>query len=385
MSGGRPTTLPADAGVGLPGGVPANCTTIPCPAAVTVTVAIALSGTVACPGHPMVISANGTPSGGTYSWTISDTRAQLVDGTGNPISTGSNVNLRGFHADDTSGVIPARTVTVSVTYTHPSGTASDSKVVNIHKIEFKVTNKAITRGFTEVQETATAVQLWTFTGPEMATDPTVEIQLDASCPRKADCAANHRVGWLQTMLTDTRQARYSHTSLDVVVATPIRDVWNATIFPFYSTVTAFIGDRDKQTAHHEDSPSFPSPPGAPWTDPRVGVGASPPPGPPPATNLQLRRMNFSDSFTAWLVVQNIEWAAHHLTDSFAYQGHFDWSMQLNVTVDTTKAVGSRVSPKRKKITAPAKIQRGKGSGTPNLAAPIFNTSAVLNVNPAPGI
>lgn len=361
---------------------PPACTTGPCPLQVSVT--IALSAPVACPGHPLPITATGNPSGGTYSWTVSGGGAELVDGAGAPVSTGSSVNLRSFKPDDATGEIPEQTASVSVTYTHPNGTARDSKPVKIHKIEFKVTNKAITRGFTDALESATAVQLWSY-GTEMSTDPRVEIQLDASCPRKAACAANHRVGWLQTMLTDTRQARYSHTSLDVVVTTPIRDVWNATVFPFYSTVTAFTGDRNTQTAHHEDSPSFPSAPGAPWTDPRAGVGASPPPGPPPATNLQLRTMSFSDSFTAWLVVQNIEWAAHHLADSFAYQGHFDWSMQLNVTVDTTKAVGSRVTPKRNRITAPAEIQSGKGGGTPNLAAPFFNNSAVLTVNPAPGV
>lgn len=307
-----------------------------------------------------------------------------MDAAGNPSSTGPTVFLRSFQPDHTNGNIPAQSANVQVTYTHPKGTATDSKNVTVHKIEFKVTNKAITKGFTDARESAAAVQLWSH-GIEMSTDPKVEIQLDASCPRKAACAANHRVGWLQTMLADTRQARYTHTSLDVVVATPIRDVWNATVFPFYSTVTAFTGDKDKQTAHHEDSPSFPSAPGAPWTDPRAGVGPSPPPGPPPAKNLQLRTMSFSDSFTAWLVVQNIEWAGHHLADSFAYQGHFDWSMQLNVTVDTTKAVGSRVTPKKNRITAPADIQSGKGGGMPNLAAPIFNTSAVLKVNSAPGI
>jgi hypothetical protein len=42
-------------------------------------------------------------------------------------------------------------------------------------------------------------------------------------------------------------------------------------------------------------------------------------------------------------------------------------------------------PKKKRIAAPAKIARGKGGGTPNLALPIFNTSAVLQVNAAPGI
>jgi hypothetical protein len=60
-------------------------------------------------------------------------------------------------------------------------------------------------------------------------------------------------------------------------------------------------------------------------------------------------------------------------------------MQLNVTVDTTKAVGSRVTPKKNRITAPAEIQSGKGGGTPNLDAPTFNTTNVLNTNPAPGI
>jgi hypothetical protein len=365
------------------GGTPTTCPTAPCPA---VSVKITLSAPVACPCHPLEMTATGTPPGGTFDWTMSGggLHTELVDAAGTRTTTGASVFLRSFEPDNATGKIPAQTVKIDVKYTHPSGTATDSKNVTVHKIEFKVTNKAITKGFTEARESATAVQLWSF-GTEMSTDPQVEIQLDASCPRKAACAANHRVGWLQTMLTDTRQARYSHTSLDVVVTTPIRDVWNATVFPFYSTVTAFTGDRDKQTAHHEDSPSFPSAPGAPWTDPRAGVGASPPPGPPPATNLQLRRMSFSDSFSAWLVVQNIEWEAHHLADSFAYQGHFDWSMQLNVTVDTTKAVGSRVTPKKNRITAPAEIQSGKGGGTPNLDAPTFNTTNVLNTNPAPGV
>lgn len=371
-----PKPSASDAGI-CPPGSPA-----PCP--LTVTVVINLSQPIACPGHPLEITAVGTPSGGTYSWTVSGGGAALVDSSGAPVSTGPSVNLRSFQPDDATGKIPEKTATVGVTYTHPNGTATASKTVKIHKIEFAVTNKAITSGFTDALESGGAVQLWSLL-TEMSTDPAVEIQLDASCPRQADCAANHRVGWLQTMLTDNRQARYSHTLLQVAVTTPIRDVWNATVFPFYSAVIPFTGDRDTQTAHHEDSPSFPGAPGAQWTDPRAGLASNPPPGPPPATNLQLRTISFSDSFTAWLVVQNIEWAGHHLANSFAYQGHFDWSMQLNVAVDTTKAVGSRVTPKRKKITAPADIQAGKGGGTPNLAVPIFNTSAVLNVNPAPGI
>ena len=120
-----------------------------CPLQVTVT--ISLSQPVACPGHPLSITAVGTPSGGTFAWSSSG--AELVDSSGSPVSTGATVFLRSFKADDATGAIPESAATISVTYTHPNGTATDSKPVKTHKIEFEVTDTTITAGLTETKET----------------------------------------------------------------------------------------------------------------------------------------------------------------------------------------------------------------------------------------
>ena len=212
----------------------------------------------------------------------------------------------------------------------------------------------------------------------MSTNPKIEIRLGASCPRKTLCVQNHRVGWLQTMRTNDRRIRYRHTLITWTAPMPIRDVWEPdSLPPFYHHpfVKTFAADRDKQTAHHDDSPSLP----ASWTDPRPTALA-----PPPNIRRKLRQMFFSHSFTAWLVVQNIEWAAHDVPGSFVYLGNLDWSMHLDVTVDTTKAVGSRCDPRSRKVKA-GKLKKGKGGGNPVLSAPFFNTSQILSTAPAPPI
>ena len=162
---------------------------------------------------------------------------QLVDGAGNPVSTGDTVNLRYFKAEDKDGSIPEHTATVSVTYTRPDGTAKDSKPVKIHKIDFEIKDKNITTGFTITDESAGGVALKGVDGTDtMVTDPKVKVKLDASCPRKTDCAKNHRVGWLQTVSTNERKARYTHTEVSVVVPLPIRDgdpFAGPSPFPFY--------------------------------------------------------------------------------------------------------------------------------------------------------
>jgi len=374
MTDGKETTSPASGS----GTTPVSCTTEPCP--VPVTVVINLLQAVACPGHPLSMTAVGTPGGGTYKWTISGGTAQLVDAGGTPTTTGPTVYLRAFKADDATGNIPAQAATVGVTYTHPNGTATDSKNVPIHKIEFVVTNATVTSGLTQRRELPGGVRISHAGTATVSITPRVEIQLDASCPRKAACAANHRVGWLQVVLTNDRRSRFTHTLVEVTVVLPIRDeigtsTTPAPQFPFYANVATFTGDRDKQTAHHEDSPGM----GAAWVDPRPAA-----PNPPPAINRQLRSISFSNGFTAWTVVQNIEWSVHHLNDSFAYLRHFDWSMQLNLTVDTTQPVGSRCTPANNAPTVGA-VGIGKGGGTPVLTTPFPNVNHTVNTNPAPVI
>ncbi|OOG55624.1 hypothetical protein B0E48_13425 [Rhodanobacter sp. C03] len=301
--------------------------------------------------------------------------AALVDGTGNPVSTGDTVNLRSFKPDDATGKIPAKTASVSVTYTHPNGTASDSKPVPIHGIDFEVTDTTVTGGVTQANEAALGVDLGNAPGiATMSTDPKVKIKLDASCPRKTDCAQNHQVGFLQTVLTNDRRMRYTHTLIEITVVLPIRDQINGPK-PFYEGVTPFTGDGDRQTVHHEDSPNQ----STDWVDPRGGA-----PAPPPPINRQLRQMFFSDGFKVWLVVQNIEWAVHDKATSFVFLRNFEWSMQLNVAVDTTQPVGNRCTPFSQNPTI-GPVGIGKGGGTPNLADPYPNVNHTVNTNAAPGI
>jgi hypothetical protein len=240
--------------------------------------------------------------------------------------------------------------------------------VKIHKIEFDVTDKTITTATTTAQEDG-GVSLAGVSGVDtMVTDPKVKIKLDPSCPRKDDCAKNHRVGWLQTVTTNDRRARYTRTEVSVVVPLPIRDgdpKAGPSPFPFYDAAPDFTGDADTETAHHFDSPGN----GATWDDPRPAA-----PAPPPPKNRQLRQMFFHNAFTAWLVVQNKEWSLHDLPGSFAFQQHFDWSLDYDVTVDFTKAVGHKCTPPSKAL-GPLAMTKGKGGTGPTLSDKTPNEAA----------
>jgi hypothetical protein len=256
-----------------------------------------------------------------------------------------------------------------VTYTHPTlGTASADEEVIVHKIEFTVTNDAVVGGGTEAFEDAGGVQLGNSGGvATMSTTPDVEIKLDAACPRKSDCAQNHEVGWLQTVLTNTRTWHYSHTdwSLDPNFL-PMRDQIGGPR-PWYEPSSQFTGDNDSQAAHFEDSPSQ----SVPWVDPRAGA-----PAPPPASNRQLTGVEFANGFHAWLVVRNTEWWGHDEAGSFAFQRNFSWSCGLTVAVDTTKAVGSRCAPTSNPATIGA-LGNGKGGVTPTISASFPNSNHTI--------
>lgn len=372
-----PTTLGSASvppGSGSAGGTPATAQVQLTPITVTLTFPLP----VACPGHVFEMDAAGTPSGGTFAWTLSGGGAALTDSGGsNALTTGAQVFLVSYQPDNNNGNIPAQTASVTVTYTVGGGNASQTQTVNIHQIDFVVTNDSVTTGRTAANEQAAGVKLWNdpVTGaPEMSTDPRVQIKLDASCPRKGDCATNHRVGWLQTMLTNDRRRRYNDSEVDSPCGMPIRDVWDPdSLPPFYHSdfVKQFTGDRDTETAHHEDSPSLP----ATWGDlPYFPAGR------PAGSNLL--QMFFANSFSAWLVVQNVEWSAHDIPGSFVFLRNFNWSMRLNVTVDMTKAVGSRCSPQSNAVSLDQAPQVGRGGGSPLFSAPIFNTSVTMNAAPA---
>jgi len=179
---------------------------------------------------------------------------------------------------------------------------------------------------------------------------------------------------LQTVLTNDRRTRYTHTLIEVTVNAPIRD-GDANNKPYYDMVATFANDGDQKTVHHEDSPGQ----GATWTDPRPGA-----PAPPPSKHRQLRQVFFSNGFRAWLVARNLEWSGHHKDDSFIFLRNFDWSMSLNVTVDMTKAVGARGTPASNPPTVGA-VGVGKGGGSPNLADPYPNVDHQVTTNPAPAL
>jgi hypothetical protein len=336
----------------------------------------------ACPGRPLELRAVGDPLGGTYRWRVSG-NAQLVNAAGSPATNETRVFMRCFKPSHKTGNIPERKVSVRVTYTHPNGTARASKRITVHAIRFLTTNVRINRRrlHSRANETAVGVRVGQAVGgnPTMSTDPRVRIRLHPSCPRKADCARNHRIGWIQTIYNDVRRRRYTHTRDAIIVAPPLYDAVPGAIVPFYGGTNTFAGDGDVQTSHHEDSPY--TSPG--WTDPRAGA-----PAPPPAVNRQLRRILFGMRFTAWLVVQNMEWMAHDRDHSFAYIRNFNWWFNFPISVTTANAVGSRCSPASMRWRR-SRLRRGKGGRTPALAPPIFNNEvndpANRHINPAPAI
>jgi hypothetical protein len=338
-----------------------------------VVVRIQLSQPVGCPGHPLKVTAKGAPLGGTYHWTVSGGSPQLEDAGGIPTRGGRQLYFRSFRADSATGKIPEQQHTLTVTYTHPRGTATASKRVKIHGIDFRVTQTEIARSPILVFESPTHVILWTYDLPVIKTTPNIEIQLGHACPRKDQCAANYQVGWLQTMLSNRREIRYTNYMLDVVGSTPIRDARdNETPTPpppFYFKVHGFLHDKQSIVVPHEDSPQFPAYPGAELTNPISG---------------QLQSISLSHNFTAWLVVQNIEWASRRLADSFSFLGHFDWSVALSA-VTTNTPHGAHFLPDAGTPTAPNNIQPGKGPSSPSLERPTFNTSSTWRRSRIPGV
>jgi len=358
-----------------------------CP--VKVTVKITCSPPVACPGHPHEITAVGTPSGGDYAWRVSG--AELVDGSGSPISSGDTVYLRAFQADDATGAIPEKKATVSVTYTHPQGTAQESKPVTIHKIEFVVTNnETVTFTDLEVKEDrgeigslgGVSIESQDRNAETMNFNPKVTIKLDDSCPRKTDCARNHRVGWIQDVTSWNKSNEFRHQTCAAifVVKPPVRDSvkdLDEDDIPFYSAPITFDNysemdfeqDRNTFTVNHSDSPGWP----AAWSDPNP---------PNKSADNSLVGMVFQQDFTAWLAVQNIEWSKHDLRGSFAFQMHFDWSVDHTVKVDPTSPVGKRCSP-RGSTPKGKNLGKGKGSSAPSLTSMTASSAKAFKMKCTP--
>jgi len=373
-----------------------------------VSVKITLSQPVACPGHKLEITAAGTPSGGSYSWTSSG--ARLVDSGGHPTDSGDVVHLWGFQTDPLGKIveIPA---SVTVTYTHPNGTATDEKSVKIHKIDFEVTSTHVKAGSIKAHEEFADVNI-TNADPAVAvmrTSPEVVMKLHSSCPRETECANNHRVGWLQDVTASERVIQWRHRQVVLSYADgtppkqmsfPVRDGLESAPFPFYDEPTQFtrgasgtpdpVDDSDwakegepttskpqsprddklRATVSFEDSPGF----GGLWRDPEADEQS---------TDDSLESVIFQMSFTSWLVVQNKEWGRHHLEESLAYLRNFAWAINHSVSVDVSKREGSRCTPAytTAQIFPAVDMSIGKGSKSPSFKEKVANLCQTRSSSP----
>jgi hypothetical protein len=327
-----------------------------------VKVKINLPLAVACPGHPFKLTADGSPPGGTFAWTVRG-KAVLVDDAGKPAKAGATLNIRSFQPDDRLGSIPATAADVFVTYTHPRGKATDKTTIPIHGILFDApfpmeVKAGTTAAFDTEQEMGISNA---YSSPTMSTDTKVTITIDNSCLRKADCARNHRAGFLQTVRASERLARYTTVEAEKPLNTPVRDqlTYGTIPTPFYSMPTQFTDDGVELSVHHEDSPgdSFE------WKD-RITDA-----------ELDLKSICFSTKFDVWLVVQNIEWANHDRKSSLVFLRNYTWSIQFNPIMDLTQLVGFRATPSY----SPTHIDPvgvGKGAQVPNLDDPIANIAGL---------
>ena len=266
-----------------------------------------------------------------------------------------------------------------MTYTLGGQSATAKQNVPIHAVTFTVTNNSVTKQPTTTLESAALLTIGQHGASVMYSNPSIKIQLDASCPRKAACAGSYQVGWVQTAYTNVAQLRYTDSLVHFdMPLLPSRDALASATAPYYGSTATFTGDGNSQSVVHGDNPGLPGG----WTDPRAGA-----PAPPPAKNLQLRTATRAMSFTAWLVAQNTEWAAHDIPGSLAFLGNFDWGMNMTVTVDTTQPVGSRATPASLDPNVPGTISSGKGGNSPKLDGLTCNQQladpANYHLDPAP--
>jgi hypothetical protein len=202
----------------------------------------------------------------------------------------------------------------------------------------------------------------------MNVEPKVTLKLGAACPRKQECASNHRVGWLQDVTRWEKSFRFRRrlVQLRTPVGPPIRDAESGAPFPFYSESSTFDfkDDADFYRVNHSDSPAF----GALWEDSKDPHPSSSP----------LEQVIFKLGFTAWLVVQNIEWSSRDVPGSLVYLGNFDWSLDCTLNVTTAPPARRTTEPQvfTPQITASGK---GKGSRTPSFTPESANESVKTDV------
>ena len=323
-------------------------------------VEITLDKPIACPGHPLPMTATGMPSGGTYEWVVSDNAAQLVDASGKRLTKGQALSMRCFKPDDATGDLPERVITVGVTYTHPTlGTVEASKPVTVHAVSFLLEDLAIQQGGTQVLERDEGLYVGAEGSQTIEASTKVSITVAESCPRRSACENAYEVGWIQNIVSDVLKLRYPSTLVSSHVSMPILDS-NSVIKPWaYSRRALFPTPTEIRFV---DSPTLVA---VPWRDERPPE-ADEAPGP-----LDLRRLELHMIFRTWVAVRHVEWGAHDSTGSFVWLRNFGWSANLDTQVNIAQLVGARCS--RGSNSAHIGIpETGRGTHTPVLTGKTYN-------------
>lgn len=342
----------------------------PCPVLVTVT--IQLAEKVACPGHPLEMTAVGTPPGGFFTWIASGGGAVLVDGSGNPTVTGATVFLRSFQPDDATGIIPEQKVNIKVDYTHTSGNASVAKKVRVHEIKYNVSSETIHKDSYKAYELTDIVKFGNKTTdkPIMETNPKVKIKIDKSCPRKVNCAGNSHVGWIQNVTKNFRQFIYKESirSLDLLNL-PRVDSTSAGHVPFVFGSKSFSKNNDSFVVPLNDTPRD----ATSWED--LSSYAAPL---GPLDIEQLEKVLLTNEFQDWLFVINRDWFQHDPKNSFVFLRHFKWDFFVDSDVDTFQSRGNRCTMITNIVdVGSGKLIKGKGAKSPKLTGKIARGNFVL--------
>jgi hypothetical protein len=167
------------------------------------------------------------------------------------------------------------------------------------------------------------------------------------------------VGWIQDVTASNKSVRWRHkiNTASFKVGPPVRDSNPDAESPFYSDPIPFRleldGDSDTETANHSDSPGWGP---ALWSDPKPFNEAA---------DNSLDQLVLQQSFTAWLVVQNVKWSQHDPDGSFAFLKHLDWSVNHTVKVDATQRMGRKCTPH---YSTPeiGGVGNGRGASSPSL-------------------
>jgi len=190
---------------------------------------------------------------------------------------------------------------------------------------------------------------------------TAKFQLAGNCARKAECAQNFELGFLQNAIHQVRVAEYEH-GLWVTKAKGeftngsapnlplgLRDAEKEeSAFCFGNDkCKRFTGNDDEQTVEFFDNPGM-------YRDIKLGgLG-----------KLTAARMDIR--FQTWLAVRNVAWYALERDASMYFICNFLWGARGDWRWD-----GQEVGKIRSEIKV-KRVEPGKGSGDPILSGPVAN-------------